>query len=179
MFCTQKYIYNKINRKFNLNSSANTNTKIKFKISNVKKIVGFNVRMILAIGKKKKLDRHYWEIIIESIGIVNSKKKKIILFNYKKLIENFDFNSVGKFIREIQQILSKLKFNKLTNKFEIIGPNEFDEKNINLTNYFPECVICYDRTINRTMCEHFVCLECWTKIKNNKCPVCRNKLKLK
>lgn len=39
-----------------------------------------------------------------------------------------------------------------------------------------ECCICYDKTFTKTSCNHFLCVECWTKIKNTtECPYCRHK----
>lgn len=44
-----------------------------------------------------------------------------------------------------------------------------------------ECSICMDskelEKINFLPCIHFLCLECYEKLKKNECPFCRNKIK--
>ena len=40
-----------------------------------------------------------------------------------------------------------------------------------------DCCICYEnQCIYETNCGHFICLFCILSMKNNKCPICRNKL---
>ena len=46
-----------------------------------------------------------------------------------------------------------------------------------------ECPICFIELNNifsvNTPCKHTLCLECFVQLKDNTCPICRGKLKLK
>lgn len=41
--------------------------------------------------------------------------------------------------------------------------------------YWPveECCVCYESTLNRTPCKHYVCTDCIDQISNGQCPLCR------
>lgn len=39
-----------------------------------------------------------------------------------------------------------------------------------------ECCVCLDPTINKTLCEHFLCIVCSTKLLVKACPICRKSL---
>lgn len=47
---------------------------------------------------------------------------------------------------------------------------------INLFGEFNKCCVCYDNTITFTICEHYLCQICYSKLKEKKCPMCRNLL---
>lgn len=38
---------------------------------------------------------------------------------------------------------------------------------------FTECCVCHSMTKSKYKCKHFVCILCDSKLKNNKCPMCR------
>lgn len=161
----------------------NNNSAIKLKIPIIKNIIGFDVQLSLCIKKKinpiNSTNNYYGIILIKSDNIKNPSGSRIKLFNYRREIKNLHLNGIEQFMIEFKQTISNLRFDKITNKFT----NEFTNKlanefnlNSNSIYEYPECVICYDNTTNTTQCDHCVCLECWIKIKNNKCPVCRKKL---
>jgi len=39
-----------------------------------------------------------------------------------------------------------------------------------------ECIVCYEPTISRTKCNHLLCLECQSLLRDNLCPICRKNL---
>ncbi len=41
-----------------------------------------------------------------------------------------------------------------------------------------ECVICYEKTDTRTICNHFLCNLCSYQLEKNECPYCRRELLL-
>ena len=99
--------------------------------------------------------------------------------------------NTNKFIGLIQEILPKLNFNKFTGIFEFDMSK--NSKLINFANsetnnilgldvfslehtHSDECCICYDKTLIKTSCGHFLCVECWHRMKNiSECPYCRHK----
>ena len=38
------------------------------------------------------------------------------------------------------------------------------------------CSVCLDSTKTKTPCGHTLCIPCWQKLKNNKCPLCRGSI---
>ena len=47
-------------------------------------------------------------------------------------------------------------------------------KNNNITFTINECSVCLEPTKIKTCCGHSLCYKCESKIKNKKCPICRN-----
>jgi hypothetical protein len=39
-----------------------------------------------------------------------------------------------------------------------------------------ECCVCFEITISKTTCFHPLCLRCYSKIKTNHCPLCRENI---
>ncbi len=80
-------------------------------------------------------------------------------------------------LQKIKKIIPNLKFDKMcgkiyTNKsksFEQICLNEFGSNFIESN----ECCVCGETTTTKTNCCHFLCVECWSHIKSNQCPMCR------
>jgi hypothetical protein len=35
------------------------------------------------------------------------------------------------------------------------------------------CCVCHDLTISKTCCKHHMCLQCWSQLSTQSCPVCR------
>lgn len=199
MNTTTLLIYNKANEFFSSSESkcscgdCENYVEFKLNIPVIKKMFGFNVESYILI-EKKLIENNYThiyklEIISKKLKINNSDYYK--LFSYEKKILNFSVKNTQKFVNLIKEILPKLIFNKLTGLFE------FDMmKNNKLINFADtkinnfigldtfgceysdsgECCVCYDKTLTKTSCNHFLCVECWTKIKNtSECPYCRYK----
>ncbi len=80
-------------------------------------------------------------------------------------------------LQKMKKIIPSLKFNKLlgkidsdkTKSFEQICLNEFGSSFIESS----DCCVCAEPTITKTNCSHFLCVECWSHIKSNQCPICR------
>lgn len=47
---------------------------------------------------------------------------------------------------------------------------------IKLFGEFNKCCVCYENTITYTICKHYLCQLCYSKLTEKKCPICRNYL---
>ena len=116
------------------------------------------------------------------------------VFN-NSVVDNYVNNVSNKFTQEqldkVKLMIDDLTFNKLTGAFElgeIEGPSicdlkdqdEFYEKwskensKIEFNKKVSECAVCFDDTMSKGKCGHFLCYECWSKIKFNDCDDCRH-----
>lgn len=200
MKSTTIIIFNKANEFFSspvsICSCGDCENYVEFKLNIpvIKKMLNFDVESNIAIEKKKISENKYThifklEIITKKLKINNSDYYK--LFSYEKKISNLTIKNTYKFVNLIKDILPKLIFSKLTGLFEFdINKNNklinFSDSETNLisgldafgTEYSNcgECCVCYDKTFTKTSCNHFLCVECWTKINNPSiCPYCRYK----
>lgn len=121
--------------------------------------------------------------------IVNNDNNYITLQNdiYQKIVySDIDIVSENNFKNYIYNILffcylivREYKYSPLFYNFyhknDIIEMNNNRKRNIKLFGKNEECCICYDQTVNKTICDHSLCLRCLNKIPNNnkKCPLCR------
>lgn len=81
--------------------------------------------------------------------------------------------------------MPNLKLNKIFGKFilnkkdgnKTIEINNIGEDIFGFTySNYKECSVCYSMTYSETSCNHHLCIDCWSKIKNDLCPICRNTL---
>lgn len=76
---------------------------------------------------------------------------------------------------ELSNIFDNLKYCKMVEGLTSI---DFCDLGIQSTELFgyegvDECVVCSELTPTKTECEHPLCLECWGKLNELKCPMCR------
>jgi hypothetical protein len=85
-----------------------------------------------------------------------------------------DFQDI---INKIKKLLPNLKINKVTGIIEHIYDKTYEQICLDEfgTNYFcnTNCSICDEKTLTKTNCNHPICVECWSQIKNKTCPLCR------
>jgi|LauGreDrversion4_2_1035121.scaffolds.fasta_scaffold59687_2 hypothetical protein len=82
--------------------------------------------------------------------------------------------------------LKDMKFDnflgKFTNPSKITPPYYSDKKEMpmfhhpNIEMDYTECCVCFELTISKTTCFHPLCLRCYSKIKTNHCPLCRENI---
>lgn len=200
MNTTTQIIFNKASEFFLSSKSkcscADYKNYVEFKLNIpiIKKMLEFDVKSDILIEKKKISENNYiyifkLHIISKKLKINNSDYYK--LFSYEKKILNLTIKNTHKFVNLIKEILPKLVFSKLTGLFELdikknnklINFTETETNNLIGLDTFGteysdcgECCVCYDKTLTKTSCNHFLCVECWTKIKSvNECPYCRHK----
>lgn len=199
MNTTSLIIYNQVNNFFSLPESkyscdkCNKYVEITLDIPIIKKVCGFNVYSSICI--KKIQDQYIFFFKITSTKLKIKKNNYYEFFTLEKNIQKLSVKNINKFVNCIVQILPKLYFNKLTGQFELELEfiNESMRKLINYSNIkinnilgldvfcynnidCGDCCVCYDKTLIKTSCSHFLCVDCWSKINNiSMCPYCRKK----
>jgi hypothetical protein len=163
---------------------------------------GISVNIYINIESNK-----YIELKIESDRIFNSNLEEMYLYFDEVLVTNIDnleFYHYVNALRKINGILRNCKFDKFCGKF--IDPNNIcgcvknqklirkaltclTKNNTNIVTNSDTCTVCYDTTLNRTSCNHCVCLVCLDTIAQSinmndpdkcpaeqpiLCPICRN-----
>jgi len=161
------------------------------KIPIIQYVCNFNIDTFFLIEKKKINNKYFfiYKFIILSKKLKTTKLDYYKFFSYKKKFSKLSYKNTLEFIQIIKKILPTLTFNKLIGLFEPL--HKFKLMNINLNSQeiklsnsknikYDECCVCYDKTITKTSCEHYLCVECWINIKNtNECPICRyNQIKI-
>ena len=110
---------------------------------------------------------------------LNYKKEQCLKFDiefkynmelslYSRVCENFD-----EFITLMVE-LPQLRFDKWIEVFTK-PEKRFDTlirmHNVKLAGEI--CCVCHDLTVSKTKCNHHMCLECWSQLSRQSCPVCR------
>ena len=168
------------------NVNKHDSDNYQYHISAIKKIDGIPVIVFIKCHNRQQLI-----LKIESKYICNcSIEDNISYFNtilnedYEKVKENFLFSGIV----ELLNILQKLKFDKLQEKFTTEDNDYFDDlfefDNIQTIDK-GECCVCYDMTITRTpCCSQFLCYKCNEAIPIKEtdddiyrsCPMCRKNI---
>lgn len=97
------------------------------------------------------------------------------LFTYSCFFERennqeFSESQIGDMINIINELIPRLKFNKLTGMIqdyiEPFGSSFVDGE---------QCCVCYEMTMTKTkMCNHYICRMCFQQLRQNfVCPMCR------
>ena len=166
------------------------------------KMDGISVNVYINIENNKSI-----ELKIESDRIFNSNSEEMYLYFDEILVTdvyNLEFYNYVNAFRKINGILRNCKFDKFYGKF--IDPNSIcgcvknqklirkaltclTKNNTNIVTNSDTCAVCYDTTLNRTSCNHCVCLVCLDTIAQSInmndpdkcpaeqeiiCPICRN-----
>jgi hypothetical protein len=106
--------------------------------------------------------------------------------NNSGMFEDFDDTAeitpeiIQTFIKIILNVLETLKFSKIVGHFilkniyqkQICHRLVFKDYMEN-ENKDDKCCVCLDYTETKTPCGHILCIPCWIKIKNKRCPLCR------
>ena len=191
---TSRLIYNRANIFFSSSESkclhGDCNNFTEFDIQIINKVCGFNVCASILIEKLYQTNEYMYKFKITSKKLKINKTDYYKFFFYEKKNLKLSISNTNKFIRVIKEILPKLNFNKFTGLFEfnidknhklinfansktnnILGLDVFGSEHI----HFGECCVCYDKTLIKTSCEHFLCVECWSNMKKTfECPYCRH-----
>ena len=117
--------------------------------------------------------------------VKNLQGKITLVLESKKccvIDEEMDSNSYTYFndfvtLEDLKQVLSSLRFNKLTNRFQTTPVFDWNFLECDSVKLFEKCCVCYERTQSKTTCNHSICIPCFDKIKyvnmETKCPLCR------
>ncbi len=144
----------------------------------INKIQDIPVECSIYIDKFEKSFDFSFRLESPNISVNNCcEYDNYILFEYDKNYEELTKINIYNFLLEIKEILPNLKFDKLFGEFynkekfyeNTIGDDFFGKNFIEAK----ECSVCLDLTKTLTDCDHPLCIECWSKLKNNSCPICR------
>ncbi len=189
---------NYLDKKCSCYTSSNNYPGYRINIPLIKNICGLNVGAFLSVESVSKNKTWIYSFVVTSKQIKTTDDNNLKLLVCKKKFQNLTQTNIEIFIGLIQKIMSQIYFNKpyglfgiddltfgKTNKISINDEFEYDMSIFSLDKIddldmcnkitkFSDCCVCYDKTINQTSCAHFLCLECWTKIKKiSECPCCR------
>ena len=190
MTSTGDFIFNKSQKYFNNTDNDKNSYSYCKQLPIVNSIDNISIKLLTKFIKEKKTNTDNKFNYIGKIQIQTYKtyqiceyhSKKLILFEYEKKLNKYSPKIINCFLSEFKDILSKLKFNKLFGEFTIEDLKLITKKNLGMDIFdltysnCQDCVVCYDKTFTKTSCLHHVCLDCWSKIRNNECPICRNNL---
>lgn len=166
--------------------------EFKLNIPIIQRVCEFDVQSNIIIEKSvSNTNKFICKFEITSKKIKTKKSNYYKFFTFEKTLLKLSVKNTNKFVMDVKEILPKLNFNKLTGLFELdlktnLKINNFLDVKTNYilgfdtfdTSYADsgDCCVCYEKTLTKTSCSHFLCVECWTKIKNvSECPYCRNK----
>jgi len=155
----------------------------------INKIDNLDVKCTFAINKiptdtKNKYFSGFW---IESSNInYIGKRCEYNLYKQIEKLYTYKIESIDNFLQKIKnEILPNLKLDKTFGKLFLTksdGNKSIQKDNVcedifgfEYSNY-DKCTVCYELTYTRTSCFHSLCVDCWNKIKNNTCPLCRSEL---
>lgn len=100
-------------------------------------------------------------------------------------LKSVNHGEVSKVLEEIRKTLNNLEFSKLHGTFSEKGKHDntlLIWKSLlvadNIQWSVNECVVCMEDTISKTICGHHLCRCCFQRLKQSKCPVCRQSLSL-
>jgi len=191
MSLTSNYIFTESQKTFKKNSN-DTNSRHQIQIPNIKLIAGIPVYFEVSILKEitsefsdKKKNNYYIIVIIESSKIsIGNNFANLRLLYWKEKLTKFSPKQIEKKLLFFKDKMTKIKLDKLNGifcfeddkiTFKNIGNDIFGLEYSNCE----KCSVCYEQTYTKSSCEHSLCVECWSNIKNNKCPLCRAFLHMK
>jgi hypothetical protein len=112
----------------------------------------------------------------------NPSGKIVDLSIIKNTLELYEDRAMPENYQGFQMLMERLSELKYDNKYGsiyYINKNKHYEecyKFDNLTLKYNECCVCMEMTRTKTMCSHSLCWICFDKLKNKKCPLCREYL---
>lgn len=156
----------------NINTKSAGYTETIYLTMFIDKICDISCCPFISISQK-----NIW-LIIEADFTIESED--ILL--YRQNIISYDSINITDIIMamiKVNKIINRLKFNKVSGKFiDRIVKNEnlfssYFKTNKNIKFTIDNCCVCLESTKTKTLCGHYICIPCWTKIPKSKCPICR------
>ena len=186
---TAKYIFEKSTIYLERCDQFHVPSFFEINLPTINKIDNLNIECNLVITKIMSNGKniHIIGIWIESLKIkFCCTKKSYDLYNYKEELILYSPEKIDEFLQKIKNnFLPNMKLDKVYGKLILItnnGEKIIQEENVGedifgfeYSNY-DSCSVCYDSTYTHTACNHPLCINCWNKIDNDLCPICRNVL---
>jgi hypothetical protein len=135
-------------------------------------------KKINKVGFKLFVDNPtYYPIILQYISITTPSE--VLLFDNFNV--NIDlFNCIFNCLFHIHIIMKNYKYDSLFSyvyhEVDLHNIKNIKEREIRLFGNREECSVCFGVTILKTICNHYLCRRCLSKIKNNNCPLCRKEI---
>lgn len=181
---TPTFLYNESIKEFNRNLENNYSKYYETCLQPIKVICNIPVYTKIKFIKYNNNSGYKYILLIETNNILQSYDdedldlEKYVLYLHSIEKNEFNTSTILDFLFEIQTIFRNLEFNKLLGIFtlkgkvksEYVGFDIFGDEFISSQ----ECCVCMDKTTIFTDCHHPLCIECWSYLKNNLCPICRN-----
>ena len=187
---TSDYLYKEAQKHFIDNYNTKNTICYSVSINILNTILNFPVLCVYTISRieneNSEDEINYYSIItIYSKEIYKIEKQEYYkLFEYTKKLEKFTSEKINQFLLEFKKhILPNLNVDKLNGEFEII--DVINIKNLGLDIFSldncicNECMICLENTNTITYCNHSLCIECWNKLNDKICPMCKTNLFIK
>lgn len=192
---TSDYIYKESQKEFNcVNNCCHSHPNMyRISLDTINKINSINVQCELLLNKIKyesKKNEYYIGIWIEGTKIfTDNTYENHNMFVCREKLPKYNSAKINDFLTKLKnEILPNLRVDKVFGKFYLVdkeGKKIINEDNVGIDIFGLEysnsndCVVCYEPTYTQTSCNHYLCVDCWNKLKNNSCPMCRSYLTLK
>ena len=163
--------------KFQKNTTQNiavfSKTKYVFKKIQIIDDISVNVELKSIVNYKTNFHKLYLHIFTKKIFNENNSISLYRSENYEAFYSEpeLSLNGMKICIKKIITILPNLRFVK---SMGVLVENKYNEPFGEEYLAGIECSVCLEKTITQTNCSHPLCLQCWSKIKKNKCPICRS-----
>lgn len=184
-----EYIFKESQKEFAKSAQCTHQDFYIITLPTINKIDGIDVKCVFVLNKipsnsKNKYLISFW---LESTKInYTGKRGEYNLFNYREKLSPYKIENIENFLQKIKNnILPKLKLDKVFGKLFLTnsdGKKLIQKDNVcedlfgfEYSNY-EKCSVCYEHTYTYTSCYHALCVDCWNKIENKTCPICRNEL---
>ena len=167
---------------------SNNLFSILYNISSVKQISGLPIKINLYIITNYKKYIHEKESVKIGLNIclpvdeyVNSEifdlLQQIYFLNCDIINENILKNYIYNILFYAHIIIKYFKYHPLLchlhHEDDIQNIINIKNSFINLFGEFNTCSVCYENTVTFTICKHYLCQLCYSKLKEKKCPICR------
>ena len=155
------------------NNYVFSKTKYTFNKLQVIEDIDVNVELKSIVNYKTNNHKLYFNIFTKKIHNENTNitlyKNENFIASYSEVAISFD--GIHKSIEMIIELIPRLRYVK---SLALFTDNKYDEPFGEEYLAGVECSVCLEKTITRTNCAHYLCLQCWSKLKKNKCPICRS-----
>ncbi len=180
---SSRYLYDDITKNYSFECNCSCSCRCyKKELKIINKIDDIKVQCMLNIRPTNHTNYQY-KMILSSPNIYVSESiayqccEQVKFYEKSYVYDGLTLENINTFLLELKGIIRNLKFNKLFGKFVL--SNEFCEDEFGIDIFglefcnAQECCVCLDKTLIKTDCEHYLCLACWSNLKNNSCPICR------
>lgn len=133
----------------------------------------------IAVDCDLHIDKRCILFNINAMNVRFGTENYVLFHKYKCNRDNLTLNDYETFIDGIFKDIENLEFNKLDGKFELHKSLKLNTDVFNFIRTLPhikmsydKCCVCLENTKIHTLCNHYLCVECWGKIDIKYCDEC-------